>query len=445
MKGSEDTTDFHVLAREERLALSNEWHERSGLALSPPMRCSHVVSLRSETTLDESRENFAAFCRRHNQSLPAEKSRQHFVDIGTCQVKWEGHTEATSHTILVKGNGQPPFSETALDFLDQDKRDALAAALFVGVHVEVLRAEEAGELQGLSLAQSLLGSKAVYGGLMAAGNAAVWSAFRPDAEGFVRIVIADLGLTVDALSRLLQRLLEMETYRMLAMMALPRAREAMVTLGTLEPQLLAVMSELEHDKSEEYLEQALREITGIAAKVEQTATSHAYRFAAARAYATIVERRASEVDEEKVGSNLRYTSFLLRSLQPAMRTCDATELRSSELALRVGRATNLLNTMVDMVQKKQSQALLHSMSERAQLQLRLQQAVEGFSIFAISYYAIGLLNFLLKALESAGLALDATLLSGLSAPLVFAAVWYTVRSVRRRLKTAEKKSSTRAS
>ena len=116
-----------------------------------------------------------------------------------------------------------------------------------------------------------------------------------------------------------------------------------------------------------------------------------------------------------------------------MRTCDATERRADELAQRVARAANLLNTMVDMVQKKQNQELLQSMADRARLQLRLQQAVEGFSIFAISYYAVGLLNYALKAGKSAGLGIDPSLLTGAAAPLVFALVWMTVRSVRRKV------------
>jgi uncharacterized membrane-anchored protein len=436
---AKDTPDFHARAVKERIELTNEWHARLGLALPPPMRCSHVVSLRSETTLGESRAKFAEFCRKQGQSLPAEGSRQHVVDIGACRLKWEGHTEATSHTILVPGNGHPPFSETALDFLEQEKRAELADDMFIGVHVEVVEGSAADELRGIGLAQSLLGSHQVYGGLMSSGNAAVWSAFQLDAEGFIRILIVDYGLSLGALSRLLQRLLEMETYRMLAMMALPRARAAMVALGSLEPQLIAVMNELENNKSEQYQEQALREITGIAAKVEQIATSHAYRFAAARAYADIVERRASEVGEQVVENNQRYTNFMLRSLLPAMRTCDATELRSNELAQRVSRAANLLNTMVDMVQKKQSQELLLSMAERARLQLRLQQAVEGFSIFAISYYAVGLLSYGLKALVASGVEIDDTLLTGLAAPVIFATVWVMVRIIRRGLSKSEKR------
>ncbi len=432
--------DFHALASEERIMLSSEWHARPGLRQPAPMRCSHVVSLRAETTVEESREEFAAFCGKHAVSPPADGSRQHSVTIGSCQVKWEGHTEAVSHTVMVPGNGQPPFSETALDFLDREKRDALLDSMFIGVSIEVLQPQSQEDSHGHALAKSLLGADNLYGGLMSAQHAAVWSSFRLDADGFQRLVVVDLGIPEGRLSRLLQRLLEIETYRLLAIMALPRAREAMSALGSLEPELNAVMVGLEKDRSEEAQEEALRKITGIAASVEQIATTHAYRFAAARAYSSIVERRAADVEEDKLDGHLRYTNFLLRSLQPAMRTCDATERRANELAERVARAANLLNTMVDMVQKKQNQELLHSMAERARLQLRLQQAVEGFSIFAISYYAVGLLGYGLKALKVSGVPVDPTLATGIAAPIVFATVWILVRSVRRKLSTREQKN-----
>jgi uncharacterized membrane-anchored protein len=116
-----------------------------------------------------------------------------------------------------------------------------------------------------------------------------------------------------------------------------------------------------------------------------------------------------------------------------MRTCDAAERRTHEVAERVSRAANLLRTMVDMEQTRQSHGILESMAERAKLQLRLQQAVEGFSIFAISYYAVGMIKYMLDAAGVAGLGVSSTLLTGIAAPLVFALVWFSVRAVRRRL------------
>ena len=103
--------------------------------------------------------------------------------------------------------------------------------MFVGVKIEVLVAGAGDRDVTVEYARSLLGARQIYGGTMSENGAEVWSAFRHDAEGFVRIVVIDRGISEGRLSRLLQRLLEMETYRMLAMMALPRAREVMAELG----------------------------------------------------------------------------------------------------------------------------------------------------------------------------------------------------------------------
>jgi uncharacterized membrane-anchored protein len=417
-----------------RVALSNEWHARPLLALPSPLRCSHIVCLRGEVSLDERREAFAQFCHAQGQSSPGEHSRHHSVRVGNCLMKWEGHTEADSYTLLVSGNAEPPFATPALEFLDAGMREALLGELFLGVHVEVIPCPENSAENQMQRVRSILGSSDVYGGSLSEGKGELWSSFRLDAEGFLRLVMMDCGLGEARVARHLQRILEVETYRMLAMLGLPAAREVMGTLGELEPALDEVMAQIAHRDADPALERLLERITRIAARVEHVAAAHAYRFAAARAYNGIVDRRLSELSETQKGTAPRYTTFLLKTLMPAMRTCDAAERRTQELAQRVTRATQLLDSMVDMDQKKQNQAILESMAERANLQLRLQQSVEGFSIFAITYYAVGLLGYVFKSGKTLGLHTNPDLLTGLMAPVVLAVVWLSVRSVKRRLK-----------
>jgi uncharacterized membrane-anchored protein len=419
--------------RRERLALSNEWHARPGIVLPPPLRCTHLVTLREPDSEAGCRAAIGAFCERRGQSVPAAGSRYHLVDIGVGKLKWELHTEAVSHTVLVPGNAKPAFSESALDFLETALQQELTGGMFIGVQIEVLRVDDPEDPHGLHLAQSLLGASALYGALMSDGNAAVWSSFHPDARGFQRLLVVDLGINKRRLARLLQRLLDIESYRMLAMRSLPLAREVMGTLQQLEPELDTVLKRLAGAGDDATREQALRALTGIAARVEHIATSHVPRFAASRAYAGIVERRAEELKEQPIGNHQSYTSFLSRALTPGMRTCDATERRIGELAERVARSANLLSTMVDIQQARQSNTMLESMARNARAQLRLQQAVEGFSIFAISYYAVGMIKYSMDAAEHAGLPVDASLVAGLAAPLVFAGVFISVRSIRRRL------------
>ena len=418
-----------------RRSLGNEWHARPLIGQSSPLRCSHMVLLRGETSLDERREQFAAFCDKHGQSTPAQNSRHHSVQIGNCLLKWEGHTEADSYTLLVAGNSEPAFAKPALDFLDRDPRDALREELFLGVHIEVMTANEAPDEGHLDRLRGHLGNSDIYGGTIAGGVAELWSSFQLDADGFVHLVLLDRGLGEKRLARYLQRVLEIESYRFLAMLALPSAREVMGVLGSYDPELDEIMAELAHRDADPSQDQLLDRITRIAAGVEHVAAIHAYRFAAARAYNGIVERRLAELFEKPFGNASRYGTFLQKTLQPAMRTCEAAERRTQELAQRITRATQLLDSMVDMDQKKQNQAILEGMAERAALQLRLQQSVEGFSIFAITYYAVGLVGYLLKSGKSLGLDVNPDLLTGLSAPVVLGVVWWAVRSVKKRLQS----------
>ena len=102
---------------------------------------------------------------------------------------------------------------------------------------------------------------------------------------------------------------------------------------------------------------------------------------------------------------------------------------------RAARAGELLQTRVDVQRSAQNQELLERMDRRADLQLRLQHTVEGLSVVAISYYAVGLLGYAIYPV-AAELGLDkAVLVAGLT-PLVVLAVWWGMRRVRARLHDA---------
>ena len=210
------------------------------------------------------------------------------------------------------------------------------------------------------------------------------------------------------------------------------SQDCAVQVGGIEPARLPI-DLAQFVEVEDFIERVLGNDGDPGVRLQQQTQLRRRRFAAARAYAGIVERRINECDEQRLGSYQRYSNFLMKTLQPAMRTCDAAERRTHEVAERVARAAGLLGSMVDMVQKKQNQAILETMAERATLQLRLQQAVEGFSIFAISYYAVGLIAYGLKSAKALGSPVDPEVATGFAAPAVFALVWFSVRTVRRRL------------
>ena len=104
----------------------------------------------------------------------------------------------------------------------------------------------------------------------------------------------------------------------------------------------------------------------------------------------------------------------------------------NDLSRKLTRAAQLLRTRVDVDLEQQNRDLLESMNTRARRQLLLQQTVEGLSVAAVSYYVVGLLGYVFKALKEAHLLpLDPGLATGLAVPVVLACVFWLVRSIRK--------------
>jgi uncharacterized membrane-anchored protein len=175
----------------------------------------------------------------------------------------------------------------------------------------------------------------------------------------------------------------------------------------------------------------LAELIALAADLEAGAAASLYRFGASRAYDEIVAERIKVIDERPIQGHETWTGFLKRRLGPAMRTCRAVEDRQAGLSGKLARTANLLRTSIDVELERQNRDLLQSMNRRARLQLRLQQTVEGLSIAAISYYVVGLINYLAKGLAEAGLPVDSTVATALAVPPVILLIWWIVRRIRR--------------
>jgi uncharacterized membrane-anchored protein len=169
----------------------------------------------------------------------------------------------------------------------------------------------------------------------------------------------------------------------------------------------------------------------LSAEIERIAAETTFRFGAAQAYYALVERRIDELREERISGIQTIREFIDRRLAPAMRTCESTRERLDALSRRVSRATQLLRARVEVQLESQNRDLLHSMDRRARLQLRLQETVEGLSVAAITYYAVGLVGHAGKALKALGLPVPVEVVSGAAIPVIALAVWLGVRRVRR--------------
>jgi len=423
----------------QRRLLAAEVHARPFMRLEPPERASHLALLSGEEGGAAERVLVAELCRAGGAPEPAEDATFHLAELDGYRLRWERHTEFTTYAFFLQG---PPsgggFRETAIERVPRDWLARLPGRLLVALHLELEPAGESGtEAEAVAAA---LGSETFTASLAAGGAAEVWMSFSLDERGFGRVLVRDRRLGARQAGRLVQRLFEIETYRMLALLALPPARRHGGELTRLGARLTEITQALAEQQGESGAapgvdgERALLDrLTLVAAETERIAAATAYRFGAARAYYALVQRRIEELREQRIEGQQTIGEFMDRRLSPAMRTCEAVSERLGDLSRRVARAGQLLRTRVDVQLEAQNRDLLHSMDRRAKLQLALQETVEGLSVAAITYYAVGLVAYAAKAAKGFGLPVPVEITPGLAIPLVAGAVWLGLRRVRRLL------------
>src|SRR3569623_476109 len=268
-------------------------------------------------------------------------------------------------------------------------------------------------------------------------------------DGFSRFVIRDVGLRALQAGRLVQRVLEIETYRMMALLSLPYAQRAVPVLNASENELAALTAAMvetaeaaanrkERTASDD--DQALLDqITRLAARIEKLTLDNSYRFSASQAYFRLIHARIEELRETRMEGFQMVEEFMDRRLTPAMNTCQAISSRQDALGRRFANTNDLLRSRGGIMQERQNRQILQSMNTRAAQQLRLQQAVEGLSVAAITYYVIGLFSYAGKAAKSFGLLGNPDAATGILVPVVAAAVWLGLRRMHKRMHASPRK------
>jgi uncharacterized membrane-anchored protein len=284
----------------------------------------------------------------------------------------------------------------------------------------------------MELAQRWFAGRTVMASQLGGGHSWALTDFHLNDLGFEHmLVLAPPGTNELRAGRISQRLLEMETYRMMALRGLPVAKALAPMLAEAESALVAITAQTENKSSSE--QELLDQLVALAARVERAIAENVYRFSATRAYDGLVSQRISELRELTIPGNQPIGSFLRRRLSPAMATVAATAQRLSSLSERVSRASALLRTRVDILAEAQNQQLLEKLTHGQALQLRLQTTVEGLSIAAISYYVISLLLYAAKVAKAAGLPIQPEVAAGALIPVVLWAVWGTTRRIHKKL------------
>lgn len=266
----------------------------------------------------------------------------------------------------------------------------------------------------------------VAGSDVMAGAARIRTDFYPQGEdGFVRIEVADRHLQGYQAGRLLQRLCEIETYRHTALLALPVAQQAVPLISEMDCELAEVTHRITEGANSH---QILRDLTSLAARVEELSADTANRFSATEAYFAVVDARISELRESRNEGLQTVEQFMERRLDPAKRTCQSVSRRIERLSQRIARASELIRSQVDLSIEQQNQQLLTGLNDRARRQLRLQAKLESFTIIVVTYYAFDLIERTIRnTVAEEGIQSDVLMVLSFCVPLIAGVLWWYVR------------------
>ncbi len=410
--------------------IAAELHSRPAPHILPPVTISHIALLVTRREADTVRERIAELCTRYGAPPPFQE-HHHAASLGRFDLRFERHTEFVSLSFFRPAGDIRPFADTALELVPTDWLASLPGVVVASLHLVFAR----GELPPPAVIDELFEGQRVRASRVMGDAAVVWTDWRPHGDGFDRFYVVDRALDPSRAGRLVQRILELDTYRMLALLGLPLARRLAPRLTDLESTLSSIAERIGEAREIEAKRRLLQELFELAATAERTATETAFRFGATRAYHQLVRDRLQELREQRYEPFQPLGQFLTRRFEPAMRTCASVAERLRSANERIARAADLVRTRVDVELQEQNQKLLASMERRAALQLRLQETVEGLSVVVLSYYTLGLLGYLVKGLKPFGLAEKSQLLLLAGAtPLVVLGMWLAMRRFRRHLR-----------
>ncbi|MBK9220240.1 MAG: DUF3422 domain-containing protein [Uliginosibacterium sp.] len=413
-----------------RSVLSSEIHSRPFLDIQAPAEVSHIAIF-CDSDLQIHQALLASLCQHYGVAPPAEGHRNFSYTFSDFRLKWESHTEFSSYTLARSTTSTDAFSDPPHRYLPQAWLQQLRGLVMVATHLFVEKHDQQ-EVDGARL-RSLFSGPVIAGSHTVGARAEVWSDFRVRADGFSRFLVRDIDLLFMQTGRLAQRLVEIETYRTIALLGLPQAQTNQPLIRQIEDELSTLTQGMGTANSPEDEYALMQSLITLAARVEAMSLASNNRFAAVQAYWRIVQARIADIRERRIEGYPTIAEFMDRRLVPAIEFCATINTRQQALAERVAHASDLLRTRVSINQERQNSAILASLNRRAKAQLRLQQAVEGFSTVAITYYVVGLIGYFSKGLKTLGLGVNADLVSVISIPIVIVATWIGVRRLRRSL------------
>ena len=424
------TSEILMNVHPARAELYEELHSRPSPLVETPCAITHIAVQIAQNEREAEHAHLSDLSTRFDADPPAEGASCFYQTFDGFELRWERHTEFSTYTFIRRVLGDPLRQPGALTHIPSDWLAEMPGRATTALHLAFSCAE--GSLDPSEL-DRYFEKQPLRGGVVRQGTAYLYSSFRLHSDGFGRIVLQARDLKPLQAGRLVQRVLEVETYRLMALLGLPVARRITPEVTAMEGELARINQELAHPEGEADQQALLDELSSLAARVERHRSDTTYRFAATNAYYNLVNERIEELGEAKIPGLQPVKLFIDRRLGPGIRTCNAVRDRLEGLSSRIAHTSDLLRTRVELAIQGQNRELLTSMNRRSEVQLRLQQAVEGLSVVAITYYLMGLLGYLYDGLAWTGLPLNKKIGFAIAVPVVMLVVWNVIHRVKRRV------------
>lgn len=400
------------------LDLNAELHARPSMYFAAPAFVEHIALLVPEKMHG------------HSASSPGKQ----FDEQGLVRTEIEHHTEFATVTRVTQLSADPTeWPALGLSLPEAAELTGVSEGKFVcRVCILVCGSppfDMKQLLRGFDFAENIAVSS------IGEGAAQLCSDFQLHSDCASRIVFFNKELDIYRLGRRVRRILEIETYRSMALLGLPEARRIAGKLAQFDRKLVDLTN---RNMSIDTIghKALLEEISSLSGEIVSVTAATRHRFGATSAYASIVDERVNDLREKPVTGFQRYGTFILRRFRPAIRTCAATSLRLEQLSHATMHLIDLLQTRIQVEIEYQNAAQIRLTAERAATQVKIQHAVEGFSIIAISYYLVGLLKSVSEVLDHAGLHVNAKIML-IVIPIVVIALVTVVARVKRALRSGE--------
>lgn len=437
-------------------------HSRPALPVAAPAQVHHAVFLVGEANPQADRARFTHAL----QAMPGwqvlqEGHAEARAANGSAHLKWERHTEFLTLTMVVPDGDSslsadfPPLlvamtahlvdSQTA-PASPEGQPSGEPAGLFSRMHLWLTYAQSPDDLtvspaRATGTSDPLVDPSSLEV-LVSGGAVRLSTDLRHDHNGVIvyRALLSpdDNQTTSPArIGRFVQRVIEVESYRLLAYLAVPMMQRLGPKVSELESRVNDSALRAANDPKPDEEEAILTELTNLSAELQAIGSASEFRFAASLAYAAIVDERLDALRETRIEGFPRLSHAVKRRLDPAMRSANALLARQQKIAGRIGYITDLLRTRVDLTLQEQNAEVLRSIDARANAQLRLQKAVEGLSVAAITYYALGILGYLIKGTDGWPFGVSVDLLQAIVVIPVALLVFLGLRIARNRAQEGE--------